>query len=138
MLRHAIERSPEELQTILEEVIRLPKRKQQELATLLNETSLSSVISAASLVGDRLKFLHGLGLIPSSTRNSESETRGEDHSFTNPPKRTRGFSAREYNLWASDRELTTVLKVHKAHLDPDLVVDEPVKLIYKKRGIVDP
>jgi len=63
MLKHAIERSPEELQTILEEVIRLPKRKQQELANLLNETSLSSVISAATLVGDRLKFLRGLSLI---------------------------------------------------------------------------
>ena len=43
----------------------------------------------------------------------------------------------EYNLWASDRELTTVLKAHRDHLDPDLVIDEPVKIINKKRGIVD-
>jgi hypothetical protein len=43
----------------------------------------------------------------------------------------------EFNLWASDRELTTVLKIHKAKLDPELVIDEPVKLLTRKRGIVD-
>src|SRR5262249_13129158 len=40
MLRHAIERSPAELQRILDEVLRLPKRKQKELAVLLDETDL--------------------------------------------------------------------------------------------------
>lgn len=135
MLRHAIERSPEELQTILEEVIRLPKRKQQELATLLNETSLSSVISAASLVGDRLKFLHGLGLILFDEElKSKLKERSQLHKIL---ETNTWIFGEEYNLWASDRELTTVLKAHKAHLDSDLVVDEPVKLIYKKRGIVD-
>lgn len=135
MLRHAIERSPEELQTILEEVIRLPKRKQQELAALLNETSLSSVISAASLVGDRLKFLHGLGLILfDDDLKSKLKERSQLHKIL---ETNTWIFGEEYNLWASDRELTTVLKAHKAHLDPDLVVDEPVKLIYKKRGIVD-
>jgi hypothetical protein len=33
--------------------------------------------------------------------------------------------------------LTTVLNVHKAKLDPDLVIDESVKLLIRKRGIVD-
>src|SRR5450759_788961 len=43
----------------------------------------------------------------------------------------------EFNLWASDRELTTVLKIHKEKLDPDLIIDEPVKLLTRNRGIVD-
>jgi hypothetical protein len=43
----------------------------------------------------------------------------------------------EYNLWASDKDLTTVLKAHRAKLDPDLVIDDPVKVINKQRGIVD-
>ena len=43
----------------------------------------------------------------------------------------------EFNLWASDRELTTVLKVHKEKLDPNLIIDEPVTLLTRKRGIVD-
>src|SRR5262249_22817576 len=60
MLRSAIERSPEDLQLILREVIQLPQRKQEELAKLLREASLASIISAAKIVGDRLKFLSAL------------------------------------------------------------------------------
>ncbi|HZR86504.1 MAG TPA: hypothetical protein VFB02_06855 [Bradyrhizobium sp.] len=43
----------------------------------------------------------------------------------------------EYNLWASDKDLTTVLKAHRDKLDPDLVIDDPVKVIDKSRGIID-
>ncbi|WP_420441767.1 ATP-binding protein [Candidatus Palauibacter sp.] len=60
MLRTAIARSPEELQIIMNEVLGLPKRKQRELAQLLQEASLSSIIGAAKIVADRLTFLAGL------------------------------------------------------------------------------
>ena len=60
MLRTAIEKSPEELQVIMNEVLGLPKRKQEELAALLREASLASIIGAAKIVADRLKFLAGL------------------------------------------------------------------------------
>ena len=60
MLRHALERSPSELQLIINEVLDLPRRKQQELAVLLQETTLSAVITAAKTVADRLKFITGL------------------------------------------------------------------------------
>jgi hypothetical protein len=39
MLRHAIERGPDDLQMILREVLDLPERKQKELAALLQETT---------------------------------------------------------------------------------------------------
>ena len=39
LLRQAMEKSPEELQLILEEVLKLPKRKQEELADLLRDVS---------------------------------------------------------------------------------------------------
>jgi hypothetical protein len=60
MLRQAIERSPEELQLILGEVLGLSQRKQEELARLLKRTTLSSIISASKLVADRLDFISGL------------------------------------------------------------------------------
>jgi hypothetical protein len=63
LLRQAIENSPEELQLILGEVLKLPKRKQEELAELLRDVSLSAIISAAKIVADRLKFLTGLEAI---------------------------------------------------------------------------
>jgi len=53
MLKHAIEHSPSDLQKILDEVLKLPKRKQQELATLLDETDLSGIISGPSQVPAR-------------------------------------------------------------------------------------
>ena len=63
MLRQAIEKSPEDLQLIMTEVLNLPKRKREELANLLQAVSLSSIISSAKIVADRLKFLTGLSAI---------------------------------------------------------------------------
>lgn len=135
MLRHAIERSPAELQRILDEVLRLPKRKQKELATLLDETDLSAIISAATMVSDRLKFLHGLRII---LFDYETKDRLKERSQLHKILETNTWIfGEEFNLWASDKELTTVLKVHKEKLDPDLVIDEPVKMLVRKRGIVD-
>ena len=135
MLRHAIEHSPSDLQKILDEVLKLPKRKQQELATLLDETDLSGIISAAKLVADRLKFLQGLRII---LFDHEAKDRLRERSQLHKILESNTWIfGEEFNLWASDRELTTVLNVHKAKLDPDLVIDEPVKLLIRKRGIVD-
>ena len=43
----------------------------------------------------------------------------------------------EYNLWVSDKDLRRVLEKHRDHLDPSIVIDEPVKVIGKARGIID-
>ncbi|PAP97622.1 MAG: ATP-binding protein [Mesorhizobium sp.] len=60
LLKHAIERSPTELQKILQEVLKLPPRTHAKLANLLEETSLAGIISAVGVVTDRLKFLTAL------------------------------------------------------------------------------
>jgi hypothetical protein len=135
MLRHAIERSPTELQRILDEVLRLPRRKQKELAVLLDETDLSAIISAATMIADRLKFLQGLRII---LFDHEAKGRLKERSQLHKILETNTWIfGEEFNLWASDRELTTVLKIHKEKLDPDLIIDEPVKLLTRNRGIVD-
>ncbi len=135
MLRHAIERSPTELQRILDEVLKLPKRKQKELAQLLDEVDLSGIISAATLVAERLKFLQGLRVI---LFDYEAKERLKERTQLHKILETNTWVfGEEFNLWASDRELTTVLKAHRDKLDPDLVIDEPVKLLTRKRGIVD-
>jgi hypothetical protein len=135
MLRHAIERSPTELQRILDEVLRLSKRKQKELAVLLDETDLSAIISAATMIADRLKFLQGLRVI---LFEHEAKQRLKERSQLHKILETNTWIfGEEFNLWASDRELTTVLRTHKEKLDPELIIDEPVKLMTRKRGIVD-
>ena len=63
MLKSAIERTPEDLQLILTEVLELPKKQQKELAALLQETTLTSIINAAKIVSDRLNFIASLEAI---------------------------------------------------------------------------
>ena len=135
MLRTAIEKSPEDLQLIMNEVLGLPKRKQEELAGLLRESSLSSIISAAKIVADRLKFLAGLEQIlfdvdmkPRLKERSQLHKIIEDNTW---------LFGEEYNLSVSDRGLTAVLQKHRKILGDKVVVDRPVRHISQERGIVD-
>ena len=135
MLRHAIERGPDDLQLILREVLELPERKQKELAALLQETTLSAIITAAKTVADRLKFISALESI---VFNAETKKRLKERSQLHKilAENTWIFGE-EYNLWASDKDLKRVLEKHRAILDPDIVIDDPVKVVGKKRGIID-
>lgn len=109
--------------------------KQKELADLLDETDLSGIISAATLVADRLKFLEALRFILFDFEARQKlRERSQLHKIL---EQNTWIFGEEYNLWASDKELTTVLRAHRDKLDPDLVIDEPVKVINKSRGIVD-
>jgi len=60
LLREAIQTSPHAMQRILTDVLGLPKNRLDELAELLEKTSLASIIAASKLVADRLNFLHAL------------------------------------------------------------------------------
>ena len=135
LLRHAIEKSPEELQLILGEVLKLPRRKQEELAGLLRDVSLSAIISAAKIVADRLRFLSGLEAI---LFNADSKKRLKERSQLHRIiAENCWLFGEEYNLSVDDRSLTEVLRKHRKLLGEDAVIDEPVKHISKERGIVD-
>ena len=60
LLSQAIKDNPESVQHIITEVLNLKKDEQNELSELMEKTSLSSIISAASEVANRLNFLRGL------------------------------------------------------------------------------
>lgn len=135
MLRNAIESGPAELQTILKEVLDLPVRQQKELASLLQETSLTSIITAAKTVADRLKFISALESIV-----FDPETRGRLKERTQLHKILADNTwvlGEEYNLWVNDKDLKNVLVKHKELLDADISIDEPVKVVGQKRGIID-
>lgn len=135
MLRHAIERGPDDLQTILREVLDLPERKQKELAELLQETPLSAIITAAKTVADRLKFISALeSIVFDLETKGRLKERSQLHKILAENAWVLG---EEYNLWASDKDLKRVLEKHRKLLDPNIVIDKPVKVIGKKRGIVD-
>ena len=135
MLRQAIEHSPEDLQVILEEVLLLPKRQREELANLLRNTSLSSIISAAKVVADRVKFLNGLEAVlfdPEPKRRLKERTQLHKIIAENC-----WLFGEEFNLSVNDQSLTTALVEHRKALRSDIIIDEPVKHVFQTRGIVD-
>lgn len=135
MLKQSIEKSPEELQLILDEVLKLPKRKQTELAELLRDTSLSSIISASKMVADRLQFLTGLEAILFDTdKKKHLKERSQLHRII---AQNCWLFGEEYNLSVDDRSLSEVLRKHRELIGESAVIDEPVKHVSKSTGIVD-
>ena len=135
LLRQSIEKSPEELQLILGEVLKLPKRKQEELAELLRDVSLSAIISAARVVADRLRFITGLdAVLFDADSKKRLKERSQLHRII---AQNCWLFGEEFNISVDDKSLTEVLRKHKKHLGEGTVIDEPVKHISKQRGIVD-
>ncbi|MFI3188843.1 hypothetical protein BCS42_14875 [Crenothrix sp. D3] len=135
MLKQAIEKNPEELQTIIEEVLNLSNEKRNQFAELLKETSLTSIISASALVAERLKFIAGLEeLLFDTEAKKHFKERSQLHKIL--AENTWIFGD-EFSLSVSDKSLTTVLKKHCELINKDIVIDSPVTLIDGSRGIVD-
>jgi hypothetical protein len=135
MLKQAIERGPEQLQIILEEVLELSQQKQEELAKLLRQTTLSSIISASNLVADRLNFINGLEtmLFDSELKKAFKE-RSQLHRIL--VDNTWVFGE-EFALTVDDQSLTEVLKAHLKTAKRKVIINEPVKRIDSRTGIVD-
>lgn len=135
VLRQAIEKSPEELQIIINEVLQLPKKKQEQLAELLKDTSLSGIISASKLVSDRLKFLSGLEqMLFDEDLKKHVKERTQLHRILAENTWIFGHA---FSLSVDDKSLTEVLRKHSSHLDVNSVIDKPVKRIDGRAGIVD-
>ncbi len=135
MLRQAIEKSPEDLQVILNEVLNLPLAMQKEFAALLHEASLSAIISASKLVTDRLKFLTGLETILYEQPYKDAlKERSQLHRLL---AENSWIFGEEFHLTIDDESLSQVLRKHQELLGDAVVVDEPVKPMKGKRAIVD-
>lgn len=135
MLRQAIEKSPDELQLILTEVLELPEKQRKEFAKLLQETSLTAIISASKVVADRLKFLTGLeALLFSEEQKRHLKERTQLHRLL---AENTWIFGEEFFLSVDDQSLTEVLRKHLAAKKIDLVVDKAVRRLDGSVGIVD-
>lgn len=136
MLRQAIEKGPDELQHILNEVLELPPAAQREFSKLLEEASLANVISASRMVADRLKFVRGLEavLFEVDSRRVLKE-RSQLHRMI--ADGNTWIFGEAFNLTVDDSSLTEVLRKHRKLIGDDTVIDAPVRRIDGKKGIVD-
>lgn len=135
MLKQAIERGPEQLQIILEEVLDLSQQKQEELAKLLKQTTLASIINASAIVADRLNFLKGLETMLFDTELKETfKERLQLHQIL---KDNTWVFGEEFALTVSDQSLTEVLRAHAKAQKMTITIDEPVKRPGGRKGIID-
>lgn len=136
MLRHAVERGPEELQHIFTEVLQLPPKKQRELSQLLRDADLGNIITASRLVADRMKFLTGLeALIFDPDTKPHVKERSQLHRIL--AEGNTWVFGEAFNLTVDDQSLTEVLRKHQQLIGDETVIDAPVKRIDGKVGIVD-
>ena len=134
LLRQAIERSPEDLQIIFNEVLELPDIKKKEFASLLKDTSLTSMITATKVVSDREKLLSALEIL--LFREKEKKKLLERSQLHPLLAENTWIFGEEFSLTVSDKGLTEVLRKHIEQKKLDIEVDG-VKRIDGKKGIVD-
>lgn len=125
LLKQAIEGGPENVQKILQDVLNLPKEKQQELSELLERTTLAAIINASKEVTDRLNFLKGLEAIVYDT-DVRNEVKERAHMHPILAEKTWLFGE-YFNLTVSDESLTQVLRKHAQLLGRDAKEIDPVR-----------
>lgn len=136
LLAQAIRENPDSVQTIIGEVLGLKKEAQDELATLLKKTSLSSIISSAKIVANRLDFLIGLEtLVFDKDSKKVLLERDQLHKML---EQESWLFHEEFGLAGSEQRLEDVLQKHLSKLgEREDMVTESVDLGNGKRGRVD-
>jgi hypothetical protein len=110
MIRTAVDENPDALKKILGEILDLPKDKQNELAELLDHTSLSSIIEASKTVANRLDLIAGIQeLVFNPDLKKRVKERRHLHKVL---ERETWLFGEEYLLTNSDENLNTVLAKH--------------------------
>lgn len=136
LVRQALESNPSSLRQILEEVLRLPKEQQDELADLFQRASLESMLAAAKDVENRLRAIAGFDHILFSA--DWKKTLLERTQLHRLLVHHLWIFGDEYALDTDDEPLRAVLQQHLKHLGRDeLAPRVDVKLIDGKKGIPD-
>jgi hypothetical protein len=138
LIKTAIETDPSSLIAILEDVVALPKGRQDELADLLQKTSLVGIINAATSVTGRLDFLRALQLLIFDPKSKKQLLeRSQLHRIIADETWIFG---EQFNLTNDDEDLTAVLRSHLTLLgeSPAQIGDvEPVVDADGNAAIVD-
>lgn len=141
LLSQALKENPKSVQKIINEVLGLKKKEQDDLANLLYKTTLSSIITASKIISDRIDFLKELDNLvhEKETKNSLLE-RDQLHKIL---EREAWIFREDFYLAGSENWLEDVLSKHIKHLgkrldeEEDFISEAPVFVSEGKRGRVD-
>ncbi len=136
LVRQALESNPTSLRRILQEVLRLPREQQDELAGLFDRMDLRSIIAAAKEVELRLKAIVGFDeILFSDEWKKHLLERTQLHRLL---VRHLWIFGEEFTLDTDDEPLRKVLAKHLHHLGREKLAPKvDVKLINGKDGIPD-
>ncbi|MCX7424592.1 MAG: ATP-binding protein [Planctomycetia bacterium] len=136
LIREALESNPTTLQTILREVLALPPEQQDELATLLDRTSLAAIINAANLVLNRLTFLVSLDSLLFGDFKKTLRERSQLHRILVDELWIFG---EQYTIGVDDQSLKSLLAKHITLLGRDDIAPAtgPVTDLDDRERIVD-
>jgi CRP-like cAMP-binding protein len=135
LLREAIEESPDAAQRIIAEVLDLPEEKREQLARLLDKTSLSAIINASKEVADRLDFIRGLEVLVFEEVSKQTVLERR-HLHRILAKHTWLFGE-EFGLSVDDQSLNAVLERHIALLGREEEDHANVTRLDGSHGIVN-
>ncbi|RZG43891.1 ATP-binding protein [Acinetobacter wuhouensis] len=137
LIAQAISENPESVQKIITEVLDLKKDDQDKLAELLENTELSSIISSASIVANRLNFLDGLDDLLFGERKKIFTERDQLHKIL---EKEAWIFDEQFALSLSEERLEKVLEKHISKLGnraDEVNVTDPVMLPDGRTGRID-
>jgi hypothetical protein len=135
LLAQAVKENPDSVQKIIGEVLGLKKEEQDDLAGLLDKTTLSSILSSAKIVANRLDFLLGLEtLLYDKESKKRLLERDQLHKIL---EQEAWLFHEEFALAGSEQRLEEVLAKHLDKLGTREDDPSPVLVEGDKTGRVD-
>ena len=120
LIKEAVKANPDSITSILTEVFKLPEEKQNKLASLLEHTSLPSIIDMTQTISNRLLFIHALEqMVYNDDVGKPIRERTQFHKILLDELWIFG---EKYALGASDISLKNILMKHLKHLGRDDLV----------------
>jgi hypothetical protein len=136
ILKVAVNSEPQYIQKIFNEVLNLPESRIKEFSELIEKTSLNSILNLSKQITSRIDFISGLESIVFE-KDFKKFLKERMHLHKIIENNTWIFGE-EFNLTASDKSLTVVLKEHlKMQRGEEIEVDKQVLRGDGSKGIID-
>ncbi|WP_433315999.1 ATP-binding protein [Micromonospora chersina] len=132
LIQAALERDPTDLHSILDRVLSLSPQERAHLGRLIQDTQLSSIISAANTIVDRLNFIGGLRKLLADPQ-LRRELREVDQLHPMIAKNLWLFGE-EWTLARTEVGLTSVLREHLGHLGQDVELESELERVTRGDG----